>query len=307
MNRSIELAQPTGALLPDANEFQMMMNMAEQVAKSGLVPGVDSAAGVITLMQTGRELGIEGMAAIRGIHIIQGRPTPSAALIDALIRRDHGGGALRITELTAKSCTVRYRRREWQPDEWDELTYTIDDAKQAGYLTGPNKHNWNSKPKNMLRARAISEVARMAFADSLMGMYSGVDAGPMIEMTPDERMQRHMKPDQEEMLDELVSDIVDAEVREVGDVITDPPSSDNEYQSYVATGDLETDYTELMLRLRTAPDMVTAKQIWNDIARAKLANDDELRAVRDEQIKFFASVEAANKADAQAEDQAVTA
>ena len=49
---------------------------------------------------------------------------------------------------------------------FSKFSYTIEEAKQAGLL---GKDSWKNYPAAMLRARAVSIVARAVFPDSIMG------------------------------------------------------------------------------------------------------------------------------------------
>lgn len=166
------------------DQWQLMIEQARVLVKSGFLPkSLDTPEKAVAVMLTGRELGIGTMTALRSIHIINGVPTLESQLMAALIYRDHGDDALDIVESTETRCTIQYKRRGWrQPRQY---TYTITDAKTAGLLS---KENWRYHPKAMLRARAISAVARIAFQDSTCGLYTPE------EIDPDLRVDEEGKP-----------------------------------------------------------------------------------------------------------------
>ena len=65
-------------------------------------------------------------------------------------------------------------KRKGDPDPIS-LSYTIDQAEQAGLLkpTRSGKpSNWQKMPRQMLRARAKSELARLVYPDLLAGLYT---------------------------------------------------------------------------------------------------------------------------------------
>jgi len=182
-SRGVTLTQPR-ADLPIASEFEVMQRMSQMFQASGLYTNIQNVAQAIAIVQTGRELGIGPSMALREIYIIpgQGRPTLSAAILAALVQRDHGDDALRVVESTDEVCRVLYRRRSW--DTPQQITFTISDAERA-LLVKP-KSNWEKYPRAMLRSRAISEACRAGFSDSIMGLYSTEELAPEdVTVTPD--------------------------------------------------------------------------------------------------------------------------
>ena len=164
---------PTRAMMPSPDDIRSMLALGEQFVASGLMPdAVKTAAAVVVILQKGRELGIPPMQAINGIHVIKGKPTCSSDLMMALIYRDHGDNALRWTETTNESVTLAYQRRGWS--EPSRFTWTKADTERAQIR---NENN-GKYPGAMLRARCVSAVARMAFNDTIGGMYlpSEIDA-----------------------------------------------------------------------------------------------------------------------------------
>jgi hypothetical protein len=109
----------------------------------------------------------------------------SRSVLLALIYRDHGGDAIRFTRSDAQACTIAYRRRTWQ--EAESYTFTWQDAEQAK-LTVPavdrngNPTAWHKYPQAMLRARCISAVARMAFPDTIAGLYTPEELGATVDV-----------------------------------------------------------------------------------------------------------------------------
>lgn len=118
----------------------------------------------IMKMQAGAELGIAPMAAISNIHVIEGRCSPSAHMLAAVIKKS-GKYKIKIVERTAERCALNFFERA--ADGWARCSplevdseFTIQDAEQAELL-GPKKKNWHRYPKHMLYARALSQGADM--------------------------------------------------------------------------------------------------------------------------------------------------
>jgi len=176
LSRGLTLAVPH-ADLPTESEFVLMQRMSRMFQESGLYRNIDSIAKCIALVQTGRELGIPPAAALRSFSFIGGKPTASAEMLAALIYRDHGNNALKVLESTSERCVVEYQRRGW--DAPGRVTFSMADADAAGLLKGDKRNmNWDKYPRAMLRSRAISEAARTAFQDSILGMYTSEELAP---------------------------------------------------------------------------------------------------------------------------------
>ena len=169
---------PARELLPSAAEWQTMAQMAEALYRSGMLPAhIKSPQAALAVIQKGRELGIPPMYALSNIVVVNGKPTCNAELMLALIYRDQGSHAVRFAVATAEIATIAYRRRDWSDAQ--QFSFSMDEAKRAGLLTN---QTWQKYPAAMLRARAISAVARMAFPDSIAGMYTAEELGATVEI-----------------------------------------------------------------------------------------------------------------------------
>jgi hypothetical protein len=144
--------------------FSEMMAQADVLVKSGLLPEtIRSASAAVAIMMTGRELGLPPMLSFRAIAIIKGKPTLSAQLMGALIRRE--GHSYKIIESTNLRCVIEFRRKS---GEMYSHVFDLEDAKRAG-LTGDN---WTKYPKAMLFSRCMSAGARAFMPDVIAGMYT---------------------------------------------------------------------------------------------------------------------------------------
>jgi len=146
----------------------------------GQVTSQPSPGKVLLLAETGAMLGIHPMAALQGVHIIEGRPTLSANLMASLVRR--AGHRLRVKlEGTGNARrAVATLVRADDPDFEFKVEWTLERAKTAG-LIKPNG-NWEKYPEAMLKARAISEVIREGAPDALMGaLYTPEELGATVD------------------------------------------------------------------------------------------------------------------------------
>jgi len=142
------------------------LQYAKALADSGLLPQAFRArpANVLYAVEYGEMLGLPPMAAITGIHVIEGKPTASAGLISALVRR--AGHKLRV-QGDDQSATCQIIRAD-DPGYTFEVTFTIEDAR-AAKLTG--KDVWQKYGTSMLKARAITQCARDACEEALYGLH----------------------------------------------------------------------------------------------------------------------------------------
>lgn len=225
------------AMMPDAATCQTMLGMADSLVQSGMLPAhIKTPQAAVAIIQKGRELGIPPMYALSNIVVIQGKPTANAELMLALIYRDHGDGAVTFAESTNERCTVAYRRRGWTKPQ--SFAFTIADAETAGLLKNPT---WRTYPAAMLRARAISAVARMAYPDTIGGMYTpeemgatvGAD-GEVIDLSP-APISPVSAPVVVEVVDADTGEIMDAAPR-VSNPSASHPATDRQLKAIFAAG-----------------------------------------------------------------------
>lgn len=214
IRRDTHVAQ-TNAALPATGEWNTMREMATALVESGLLPQhVKTPQAALAIMLKGREIGVPAMQALSNIVVIQGKPTCNAEIMNALIYRDHGDHALRFIEANNEVATLEYKRRSWT--SYLTFSFTIADAKQAGLQGG----NWAKYPAAMLRARCISAVARMAFADSIGGMYTPEELGAAVTVEDGDRVVFDAAPQQPrqqrpQAITAPVAEVVDTDTGEV--------------------------------------------------------------------------------------------
>ena len=146
-------------------------DLAGKVAQTEFVP--DSMRGkpavVAAAILYGRELGLEPMTSLRSVNIIKGRPALTAEAMRAMVLA--AGHEIRFQEMTSARCVIVGRRKG--QDETTTVTFTMDDAKKMGVGGG---QQYVKMPRQMLAARATSELCRLIFADVIGGLISDVEA-----------------------------------------------------------------------------------------------------------------------------------
>lgn len=198
------------------------MKYAQALAAADLLPSAYRAkpANVLLAMEYGHALGLDTVTAIQSVHVIEGKPSASAQLIAALVRR--AGHRLRVTgdDKHAVAEVIRSDDQEFTfRAEW-----TMERANKAN-LTG--KAVWKQYPAAMLKARAITEVARDACPEALAGVAFTpeelepvptvveehvVDVEPIVELVSEEQIATAWK-----LL--AIAQVPDGDVRKVVDAI----------------------------------------------------------------------------------------
>ena len=150
-------------------DMEGLWKTAQHVAKSTFAPKDfrNKPDEVYAALLTGLELGLGPMASMRHISLIEGKPSLSAAMQLALLRR--AGHRIEVVEQTPTRCAIV---GTGPSGDRLEVSYTIEEAKHAG-LAG--KNNWTKYPADMLWARCVSRYARRADAGATLGIYSPAD------------------------------------------------------------------------------------------------------------------------------------
>ena len=155
------------------------VKLAQILVASRLLPrAISTPEAAVTVIMAGRELGLTAMQSLRSIHIIEGKPTMSADLMVALVKRSPVCRHFSLVESTAERATYETQRRD-DPSP-TRLSFTMAEAQAAGVAT---KDNWRKFPAAMLRARAASALVRAVYPDVLLGVYDS-DSGELEDATP---------------------------------------------------------------------------------------------------------------------------
>lgn len=168
-----------GNLLPES------LTTFAPVGPNGQMVKVGDPGKVLLMAETGDMLGIHPVAALTGVHIIEGKPSISANLMGGLVRR--AGHVLRVEttgslEDGSLVATAQLIRRD-DPDFTFRVTWNVGKATRAGLLPGKANSNWQKYPEAMMKARAISEIIREGAPDVLMGgnVYTPEELGAAVD------------------------------------------------------------------------------------------------------------------------------
>jgi hypothetical protein len=158
----------------EPRDFSELERLAKRCIDSRLFK-VASPDAALVIMLTGASLGLSPVAALRGIHVIEGKSVLSSDLLVAVVLKS--GQCLRwtVAETTDERCVIETHRKGQQAPY--RHTWTIAMARKAGLAS---KGNWNTYPAAMLRARCSSEIARIVYPDVMFGVFveGELDADP---------------------------------------------------------------------------------------------------------------------------------
>ncbi|MFN6540703.1 MAG: hypothetical protein RM021_030785 [Nostoc sp. EkiNYC01] len=151
-----------GLAIRNIDDLSRLSNM---LAKSGFFADAKEAAQCGVKVLAGLELGFGAIAAMVGVHIINGKPSIGANLMAAAVKRSDKYN-YRITHHNNDGCTIVFYENG---EAIGESTFTRDDAQAAGALDGKNGHTWKKFPRNMMFNRAMSNGVRWYCPDIFAG------------------------------------------------------------------------------------------------------------------------------------------
>ena len=144
--------------------------MALAVAKSGLF-GVKTPDQAMALMLVAQAEGMHPAIAARDYHVINGRPTLRA---DAMLARfQQAGGKVEWGDYTDQRVVGTFSHPQGGSVR---IEWTTKMAQDAGLTRNPT---WKSYPRQMLRARCISEGIRTIYPGVAIGTYTPEEAEDM--------------------------------------------------------------------------------------------------------------------------------
>ena len=131
--------------------YEQVVKMSEVIVKSGLF-GVQRPEQALALMLVAQAEGLHPITAARDYHIIQGRPTLKS---DSMLARFvQCGGKITWKEYNDQRVSATFSH----PDSGEIFVdWDMERAKRAGLA---NRDIWKAYPRNMMRARVISEGVR---------------------------------------------------------------------------------------------------------------------------------------------------
>ena len=146
---------------------QEQIQYAREISKAAVLPEAyrGKPADIIVAMELGKAMGLNPMESLYRINVIKGKPTASAELIAAQVRK--AGHKLRLSKDEASQSVTCTIVRADDPDAPFSVTRDRKWAKDMGLLA---KDNYRKQPMTMLTWRAITACAREACPEALYGV-----------------------------------------------------------------------------------------------------------------------------------------
>lgn len=157
----------------EIQKYEQQVSLSEQVqyanavSKAGLLPQQyrNHPADIIVAMGLGQSMGLSPMESLYRINVINGKPTASAELIAAQVRK--AGHKLRICKDEQGQSVTAIIIRADDPESPFSVTRDRKWAQQMGLI---GKDNYQKQPMTMLTWRAVTAVAREACPEALYGV-----------------------------------------------------------------------------------------------------------------------------------------
>jgi 5'-3' exonuclease len=148
--------------------------LAATMMNSRLFHAAASAESALAIIMQGRALGLDSVTSLRNFHIIKGRVAMGAHLLIGLVMRSPLCEYFMMVESTPDHCTYETKRVGFPRAQ--SYTYTIEEARDAGYLRPPapgkEPSPWLTRARDMLRKTAGCLLARAVYPDVTQGLYS---------------------------------------------------------------------------------------------------------------------------------------
>lgn len=148
-----DLAKRERATNPLASLDLPVETLAAHFVKSGFFQDAKDLAQAIVKIQYGKELGIQPMTSMTGIHVIKGKPVLGAGLLATVVQRS-GAYTYKVDRLDDTGCVLTFYRGS---EKLGPSSFTVQDAVKAG-LAGND--NYRKYARNMFFARAIGNGVR---------------------------------------------------------------------------------------------------------------------------------------------------
>jgi hypothetical protein len=177
-NEVVTLPRPQRELAPQTYSFAEIERLADYIAKSRLF-GLATREQAIVMMSIAQAEGRHPAQAAKDYNVIQGRPSKTAEAM----QRDfmQAGGRIEWHDLSDEAACATFSHPQGGSIR---ILWDIGRANKAG-LAG--KDMWKKYPRQMLRARCVSEGVKTIYPAATSGFYTPEEAGdiPVMALPPE--------------------------------------------------------------------------------------------------------------------------
>lgn len=168
---AITTSDPRWMFALEPSDVKAAYIMATHLFKSRLFANYANEDAIFAVIIAGRSMGLDAMTALRGMHIIEGKPTVSAPLMIGQILRSGKAQYFDLVESTDERAVYEtLRTGRTKPVS---MPFSMDDARRAKLIKdGKTDSNWFKYPRTMLRWRAATELARAVYPDVVSNVYT---------------------------------------------------------------------------------------------------------------------------------------
>lgn len=153
--------------------YPQIQMMASDIARSGLFAGITTPQQAAALMLLCQSKNLHPAQALSDYHIINNKPTLRADTM--LARFQAAGGKVSWTTYTDEKVEGEFSHPSGG-------SITVDWTMKRAAAAGLGSPTWKKYPRQMLRARVISEAIRTIFPACLDGLYTPEEVIDIIPM-----------------------------------------------------------------------------------------------------------------------------
>jgi hypothetical protein len=161
------MAEGNQLMVPDTRavgpSYEQVKEMAHYFARSGLF-GVSTPEQAFSLLMIAQSEGLHPARAMQEYHVIKNKPSLKAEAM--LGRFQQSGGKVRWVKHEDDEVIAEFTHAA---SGTTEVSWNMARAKTAG-VTGND--TWKKYPRQMLRARVISEGVRLSYPGCIVGFYA---------------------------------------------------------------------------------------------------------------------------------------
>jgi hypothetical protein len=182
--------------------YEQIKEMAHYFARSNMF-GVSTPEQAFSLLMIAQAEGLHPARALQEYHVIKNKPSLRA---DAMLGRfQRAGGKVKWIKHEDDGVTAEFTH---DASGTTSVSWDMDRAKRAK-VTGND--TWSKYPRQMLRARVISEGVRLSYPACILGFYTPEEVSDFD--APREPIRQASAPMQEAVPE---TEVIDAEIADVG-------------------------------------------------------------------------------------------